>query len=138
VVCDHVTGKVVWAAKGRSKDTVRQFFAALGEERAAALQFVSCDGAEWIHTVVAEQAPDAIVCLDTFHLTSWATEAVDEVRRAEWNLLRQTGSAAAAKQLKGLRWLLLRNWGNLSSRQKSVVRDLQKANRRMFRSWQLN
>ncbi len=137
VVCDHLTGKVVWAARGRSKDTVRAFFDALGPRRAAALQFVSADGAEWIRLVVAEAAPDAIVCLDTFHLVSWATEAVDEVRRAEWNVLRQTGSAAAAKQFKGLRWLLLRNWANLSSRQKTVVRDLEKANRRMFRAWQL-
>jgi len=137
VVCDHLTGKVIWAAKGRSKDTVRAFFAALGPVRAAALQFVSADGAEWIRSVVAEDAPDAIVCLDTFHLVSWATDAVDEVRRAEWNVLRRTGSAAAAKQFKGLRWLLLRNWGNLSSRQKGVIRDLEKANRRMFRAWQL-
>jgi transposase len=137
VVCDHVTGKVVWAAKGRSKGTVRAFFAALGGVRAAALQFVSCDGAEWIRSVVAEQAPDAIVTLDTFHLVGWATDAVDEVRRAEWNLLRKSGGAAAAKQFKGLRWLLLRNWGNLTSRQKAVVHDLAKANRRMFRGWQL-
>lgn len=137
VVCDHLTGKVVWAAKGRSKDTVRAFFDALGPKRAGALQFVSADGAEWIRTVVAEAAPDAIVTLDTFHLVGWATDAVDEVRRAEWNVLRQTGSAAAAKQFKGLRWLLLRNWANLSSRQKSVVRELATANRRMFRAWQL-
>jgi transposase len=137
VVCDHVTGKVVWAAKGRSKATVAEFFAALGPVRAAAVQFVSCDGAEWIRTVVAEQAPDAIVTLDTFHLVSWATDAVDEVRRAEWNLLRRTGGAAAAKEFKGLRWLLLRNWGTLSSRQKATIRDLEKANRRMFRGWQL-
>ena len=136
VVCDHVTGRVVWAAKGRSKDTVHAFFAALGP-RATALQFVSCDGAEWIRTVVAERAPDAIVCLDTFHLIGWATDAVDEVRRAEWNALRRAGSAAAAKEFKGLRWLLLRNWSNLSSRQKSVVADLEKANRRLFRGWQL-
>ena len=137
VVCDHLTGRVVWAAKGRSKDTVRAFFAALGPDRAALLQFVSCDGAEWIRAVVAEQAPDAIVCLDTFHLASWATDAVDEVRRAEWNLLRRSGRAAAAKEFKGLRWLLLRNWGNLTSRQKATIRDLEKANRRMFRAWQL-
>lgn len=137
VVCDHVTGRVVWAAKGRSKDTVRQFFTALGPVRAAALQFVSCDGAEWIRSVVAEQAPDAVVTLDTFHLIGWATDAVDEVRRAEWNALRRSGGAEAAKQLKGLRWLLLRNWGNLTSRQKTVVRALEKANRRMFRAWQL-
>ena len=137
VVCDHITGRVIWAAKGRSKKTVNAFFDALGAERAQALQFVTCDGAEWIRTVVAKRAPDAIVCLDTFHLVGWATDAVDEVRRAEWNALRRSGGAKAAKQLKGLRWLLLRNWGNLSSRQKTVVRELEKANRRLFRGWQL-
>jgi transposase len=137
VVCDHFTGTVIWAAKGRSKDTVEAFFAALGEGRAARLQFVSCDGAEWIRTVVAEQAPDAIVCLDTFHAVGWATDALDEVRRGEWNTLRRAGGATAAKELKGLRWLLLRNWENLTSAQRGVIRDLERANRRMFRAWQL-
>ncbi|MGI8776390.1 MAG: ISL3 family transposase [Acidimicrobiales bacterium] len=137
VVCDHFSGKVVWAAKGRSKDTVEAFFAALGDERSAALRFVTCDGAEWIRTVVADKAPDAIVCLDTFHVISWATDALDEVRRGEWNQLRRTGGAAAAKEMKGLRWLLLRNWENLSGTQRGVVRELEKANRRMFRAWQL-
>lgn len=137
VVCDHFSGKVVWAAKGRSKDTVEAFFAALGAERSAALRFVTCDGAEWIRTVVADKAPDAIVCLDTFHVISWATDALDEVRRGEWNQLRRTGGAAAAKEMKGLRWLLLRNWENLVGAQRGVVRELEKANRRMFRAWQL-
>jgi len=137
VVCDHFTGRVVWAAKGRSKDTVEAFFAALGEERAAKLGFVTCDGAEWIRTVVADKAPQAIVCLDTFHVVSWATDALDEVRRAEWNTLRDNGGADAAKQFKGLRWLLLRNWENLSAKQRSVIRQLERANRRAFRAWQL-
>ena len=137
VVCDHFTGKVVWAAKGRSKDTVGEFFDALGAERAAQLQFVSADGATWIRDVVAERAPDAIVCLDTFHVVGWATDALDEVRRGEWNELRRRGGAAAAKAMKGLRYLLLRNWENLTGAQRSVIRDLQRANRRMFRAWQL-
>ena len=137
VVCDHFTGRVIWAAKGRSKETVNQFFDALAKERAAALQFVTCDGAEWIRTVVAVRAPDAVVCLDTFHVVGWATTALDEVRRGEWNVLRRTGGAPAAKEFKGLRWVLLRNWENLSGRQKSVIRGLENANRRMFRAWQL-
>ncbi len=137
VVCDHFTGRVVWAATGRSKQVVGAFFDALGPQRADLLAFVSADGADWIRSVVAERAPDAIVCLDTFHLVSWATGAVDEVRRAEWNTLRQAGAAHAAKQFKGLRWVLLRNWENLSGRQKGVIRDLEHANRRMFRAWQL-
>ena len=75
---------------------------------------MTCDGAEWIRTVVAQRAEGALICLDTFHLIGWATKALDEVRRAEWNQLRRNGGAAAAKEFKGLRWMLLRNWENLS------------------------
>jgi transposase len=137
VVCDHMTGRVIWAAKGRTKATVGAFFDALGDERAAGLEFVTCDGAEWIRTVVAERASGATVCLDTFHLIGWATKALDEVRRTEWNTLRRNGGAAAAKEFKGLRWMLLRNWENLSPKQKGTIRDLEKANRRAFGAWQL-
>lgn len=136
VVCDHITGRVIWAAKGRSKETVGAFFDALGD-RAGALEFVTADGATWITDVVAERAPDAIVCLDTFHVISWATNALDEVRREEWNKLRQAGSAKAAKAFKGLRFLLRRNWENLTSAHKGVIRDLERSNRRTFRAWQL-
>ena len=65
------------------------------------------------------------------------TDALDEVRRGEWNRLRRSGGAGAAKALKGLRFLLLRNWENLSGAQKGVIRELEGANRRMFRAWQL-
>jgi hypothetical protein len=42
-------------------------------------------------------------------VVSSATDAIDEVRRGEWNALRRSGGAAAAKALTGLRFLLLRN-----------------------------
>ncbi len=137
VVCDHLTGRVIWAAKGRKKHVVHAFFDALGEERSKNLQFITCDGAEWIRTVLAERASSATVCLDTFHLIGWATKALDEVRREEWNGLRRSGGAKAAKEFKGLRWMLLRNWENLDSGQKGVIRDLERANKRTFRGWQL-
>lgn len=136
VVCDHLTGRVIWAAKGRSKDTVGAFFDALGD-RAGQLDFVTADGATWITDVVAVRAPDAIVCLDTFHVIGWATSALDEVRRAEWNKLRQAGRAKAAKEFKGLRFLLRRNWENLSMGQREVIWSLEAANRRTFRAFQL-
>lgn len=137
VVSDHFTGRVIWAKKGRSKDVVGKFFDDLGEDRSKALGFVTADGAEWIRTVVAERAPDAVICLDTFHLIGWATKALDEVRRDTWQDLRASGDADKATEFKGLRWVLLRNWENLSGRQKGVIRDLATANKRMFRAWQL-
>jgi len=132
VVCDHLTGTVVWAATGRSKDTVGKFFDALGD-RADQLVFVTADGATWITDVVAERAPHAIVCLDTFHVIGWATGALDEVRRNEWNKLRHAGRAGAAKEFKGLRFLLRRNWENLTTGQRATIRSLESANRRTFR-----
>lgn len=136
VVCDHMTGRVIWAAKGRSKETVGAFFDALGD-RAANLEFVTADGATWITEVVAERAPDATVCLDTFHVIGWATTALDEVRRIEWNKLRRAGAAKAAKEFKGLRFLLRRNWENLTMGQREVIWALEAANRRTFRAFQL-
>lgn len=63
---------------------------------------------------------------------------LDEVRRVEWNkLLRRTGRAKAAKEFKGLRFLLRRNWENLTRAPRNVIRDLEKANKRTFRAWQL-
>src|SRR5690606_8341598 len=85
VVVDHDTGRLVWAGKGRDKATVSAFFDALGDERAARLTHVSCDAADWITTVVAQRAPQAVLCLDPFHLITWATDALDQVRRAVWN-----------------------------------------------------
>jgi transposase len=96
---------------------------------------VTRDGAEWIRGVVAERAPEATVCLDTFHLIGWATNALD-VRRQEWNRLQRNGGASAAKEFTSLRWLLLRNWENLSSQQKGTIRDLERANKRALWEWQ--
>jgi transposase len=81
VVTDHDTGRLVWAGKDRTAATLRQFFDDLGPDRAAALTHVSADGAEFIHTVVTERAPQAVLCLDAFHVVAWATKALDEVRR---------------------------------------------------------
>jgi len=136
VVCDHFTGRVIWAAKGHAKATVAKFFDQLGD-RAKALGFVSADGADWIRSVVTERAPQATICLDTFHVIGWATDALDEVRRNEWNRLRRSGGAKAAKTIKGLRWLLLRNWENLTGNQRATVRQLEGSNRRLLRAWQL-
>ena len=58
---------MVWAGKDRTAATLRRFFDDLGPDRAAALTHVSADGAEFIHTVVTERAPKAVLCLDAFY-----------------------------------------------------------------------
>ena len=46
VVVDHDSGRLVWAAPGRDKETLSQFFELLGPERSARIRLVSADAAE--------------------------------------------------------------------------------------------
>ncbi len=137
VVVDHDTGRLVWAGVGRNAATVQTFFDALGEDRAARLTHISADGAEWIHTVVAERAPHAVLCLDPFHVVAWATQALDAVRRDVWNDLRRTGRRDQAKTLKGSRWALVKNPGDLTGEQRTTLAGIATTNKALYRGYLL-
>lgn len=100
VVVDHDSGRLVWAAPGRDRRTVEKFLDALGKERCARIELVSCDMAESIAPAVAERCPNAIRCVDPFHVIQLATDALDEIRREVWNQARRAGHKQAAKELK--------------------------------------
>jgi transposase len=137
VVVDHDTGRLIWAAPGRSEATLRQFFDELGEERSQKITMVTADAADWIRNVVAERCKKAELCLDPFHIVSWATDALDEVRRAVWNDARHTGQKALAQELKNARFALWKNPEDLSERQKAKLSLIAKTNAPLYRAYLL-
>jgi transposase len=136
-VVDHDTGRLVWARQGRNSEVIGEFFDELGAERAKLLTHVSADGAEWIHTPVTERAPQAVLCLDPFHVVQWATEAVDKARRGLWNTLRGSGHAEAASEVKGTRWAVLKNPEDLTGEQRTTLAAITKTNNRLYRAYLL-
>src|SRR3954447_26834442 len=137
VVVDHDTGRLVWAAPGRDRRTVEAFLDQLGEERCKQVELVSCDMASWISGPVAERLPDAVRCVDPFHVVQLATDALDEIRREVWNDARRAGDVTAAKDLKGARYALWKNPENLTDGQKLKLADVQKTNQRLYRAYLL-
>jgi transposase len=137
VVVDHDTGRLVWMAPGRNKETVDRFFDELGPSRCASLELVSADGATWIDDVVQKRAPQAERCLDPFHVVQWATKALDDVRRGVWNDLRHGDAPGQAKDLKGARWALWKNPENLSSKQRRTLAWIAKVNAPLYRAYLL-
>lgn len=135
VVTDHDRGQLVWAAEGRSGDTLRQFFDELGEERARLLTHVSADGAEWIRAVVAERAPGAVLCLDPFHIVKWGTEALDKLRRRLAADLRGKGKPSQAATIKGTRWALVKNPADLSPAQRGTLAQIAADNNQLYRGY---
>ncbi|MHB8491202.1 MAG: ISL3 family transposase [Solirubrobacteraceae bacterium] len=137
VVVDHDTGRLVWAHPGRDKATVYKFLDALGAERCAKIELVSCDDAEWIQRPIAERCCNATICLDPFHIVKAATDALDEIRREVWNQARKSGQPALAKELKGARFVLWKNAEKLTERQQAKLARVQKLNQRLYRAYLL-
>jgi transposase len=137
VVVDHDTGRLVWAHPGRDRKTVEKLLDRLGKERCERVELVSCDDAEWITRPISERCPNAIVCLDPFHIVKAATDALDEIRREVWNEARRAGQRQLARELKGARFALWKNPGNLTERQRLKLARVQKLNQRLYRAYLL-
>jgi transposase len=137
VVVDHHTGRLVWAAPGRDRKTVLAFFDALGEERCKQIELISADMAAWISGPIAERCPDAVRCVDPFHVVQLATEALDEVRREVWNEARRQGNLELARELKGARFAVWKNPENLTDRQAAKLATIQQTNTRLYRAYLL-
>ena len=151
IVVDHDTGRLIWAAPGRDTSTVHAFFDQLGEERCRLLTHLSADGADWIAGPAAARAPQAVLCADPFHVVSWATGALDEVRREVWRTARQAGaitpvrhgsrtiriSAGDAKSLARARYALWKNPENLTGRQEAKLAWIEKTHPYLWRAYLL-
>ena len=136
VVC-HDTGRLVWAAAGRDRRTVEAFLDALGPARCEQIELVSADMASWISGPLAERLPDAVRCVDPFHVVALATDALDEIRREVWNEARRAGQTAVARDLKGARFALWKNPENLTRRQRGKLSAVQQTNQRLYRAYLL-
>jgi transposase len=137
VVVDHDSGRLVWAAAGRDRKTVEAFLDALGEERCKQIELVSCDMAAWIAGPIAERLPDAVRCVDPFHVVQLATDALDDIRRDVWNEARRAGQTQLARDLKGARFALWKNPEHLTARQQLKLADIQHTNRPLYRAYLL-
>jgi transposase len=134
VVIDHRRQRIVWAAKGKSSETLRGFFQALGPERSAKLETVSIDMSAAYIRAVTDAAPHARIVFDKFHVQRLAHDALDEVRRAE---TRGADDQAQRAALKHSRFALQKNTWNLTDIEHQKLSEVQRTNRRLYRGYLL-
>ena len=80
VVYDMDRNQVVWVHEDHGQEIFAQFCELLTEEERAQIEIVAGDGARWIDTCTKKYFPNAIRCVDIFHVVEWANEALDDVR----------------------------------------------------------
>ncbi|MCA1679841.1 MAG: transposase [Actinobacteria bacterium] len=159
LVTDHRRGKIVWGAEGHSAAVADAFFADLdppapGEPaiaiagiaepddephvgpRAAKLEAISLDMGPGYARSARRHAPQAVICIDPYHVVALANRALDEVRRSYWNALRD-GDERTAKRFKDARWALLKNPNDHTSKQAATLRKLRRAGGDVWRAYTL-
>ncbi len=135
IVTDHDRGQIAWIGEGRCQSTVRAFFDALGPERRKLLTHVSADGADWIHDVVREKAPQAELCLDAFHVVKWAGERLDELRRRLASELRAAGRDDQAATLGTGMWALRKAPEKLNGNQRTALASIAADNKQLYKGY---
>lgn len=131
-IVDPYTKRVLWVGRGRSRESLRPFFALLGREGRRAIRAVVMDMNGAYEEEVRAQCPQAEVIYDLFHVVAkYSREVIVRVRGDEANRLRS--GKAACQVIKSSHWLLLRNKENISRPQDRVrLRELLAANRALF------
>jgi transposase len=135
VVCHH-TGRIVWARPGKSRAVLHGFFDELGEDGCARIEAVSADMHGAWAEVIRARAPGAVICTDPFHVVRAASEALETLRRQDWQRLRKQDPERAV-WLKGTRFVLRRRADTLTEGERTLVEELAETNERVYRGWLL-
>lgn len=134
VVSNLKTAEPVWFGRERKKEVLDDFFdTQLSSFQRQRIEAVCVDMWEPFRLSIEEWAPQCQIVYDKFHVMQHANAAVEEVRRAEF--YRKGGSLREV--VKGKRWLLLTRWMNLGGKQKQLLNELFKLNRRLMKAYLL-
>jgi transposase len=135
-VADHASGAIIWARPGRNAATLAAFFDRLGPDGRRSIRAVSIDMSAGYEHAVRAAVPNAEVCFDPFHVVKLANEAVNQVRRADWNA-HSKSTTQTGRWIKGVRWTLLKAPERLTERQQARLAEVQHANRGLYRAYLL-
>jgi len=118
VVRDLGSGAVLFIGKGKGGDALKKFRKRI-KRRSKQIKAVAMDMANSYSAWVKEVLPDTDIVYDHFHVIKLMNERMNNLRRSTMNNLEKEQK----KELKGKRFLLLRNEENLSV---DAAADLQK------------
>lgn len=133
VVTNHMTGRVVWVGKGKSADTLGEFFQLLGPKRAAKIEVITMDMSAGFLKAIKEYAPNADIVFDRFHVVKLLLDAIDEIRRNEW----RNSSGEPKEALKKTRHALFRNPKHRTPKDDEAIARVNSTNGRLSRAYQL-
>jgi len=119
IVRDLKSGSVLHVGKGKGVDALSDFTKRLYRYKVK-LEIISLDFGHAYIKWAKETQPQAKLIFDHFHLIKLMNDKLDKIRRITMNNLEEEDK----KQLKGKRWLFLKNIENLKDDSKEELEKL--------------
>ena len=125
---------VIWNHDKHGKTVLDTFFESLTEKERAEIEVVACDGAKGFLSSSRHYAENALIVLDHFHVKSYLSAALEDVRKQE---LAKAKKDATQDELAGLlhckqRFILLRN--KPSRKKTQVLKRLEELNEPVYKA----
>lgn len=105
IVVDLDTGIIIWVGDGKGKAALDGFWKRI-KKHGVKIEVVAIDLSPAFIASVIENAPWAQIVFDHFHVVKLMNDAVDSIRRTQYNIETDINKR---KIIKGTRWLLLKN-----------------------------
>jgi transposase len=138
IVANHDNGHVVWVGQDRTKESFEAFFTALGPARTAQVEAITLDASSIYLPVARQQAPQATLCLDPFHVIKWCNEALEHMFGQHTpDLPTPSGPAPGRRNWRRARYMLRVAAEKLKPDQHAFVLALRRHRYRLFRAWEL-
>lgn len=114
IVVDLDTGRILYVGDGKGADALDGFWKRARRNKMK-INVVTIDMSAAFFSAVTENAPEATIVFDHFHVVKLMNEAVDKVIRDAY---RDVSDKEQKKAIKGTKWLLMSNYEKLENKEK--------------------
>jgi transposase len=133
LMSDLEQSRILDVVPGRTAEACQALWTGLGSEQSHKVEAVSIDMWQPYLRTTAQQALQAQIVHDKFHVANHLNEAVDRVRRAENRQLHSEGSAL----LSGTKYVWLKNPENWHEADRLMFQALRSSGCKVARAWQI-
>lgn len=131
ILYDLDGSSVVDVVQGRTQEAATTLLEVLPQEVQEQIEAVAVDMWDPFLAAIKTKLPKAVIVHDKYHLVSYLTKAVDEVRRREHKVLKMDGY----DELKGTRYTWLRNPENWTEKDVATFKELKNKGLKVGRAW---
>ena len=133
VVMDLDQSKVIYVGEGRSSESLDKFWTKLRSKNIKPKAIAMDMWPAYIKSVL-DNAPEADIIFDRFHIVKMLNKAIDELRR---DIYRDETNLNKRTLMKGTRWLILLNPEKLTDKTKSKLNAALAVNRPLAAAYYL-